>query len=58
MKHGRPTKEKEKIIAERNRLILLGINNGFNQSEVADMFRIPRNTVSLIVKKNAKERTK
>ena len=49
---ARPTKEKQKIIVERDKLILVGISDGFNQSEVAEMFRLPRNTVNTVVKKS------
>lgn len=52
---GRPTKQKQKIIAERNKLIIIGVQDGFNQSEVAEMFRLPRNTVNTVVKKNFEE---
>lgn len=50
----RPTKYKKRIIIERNKLIAIGVDDGFNQSEVAEMFRLPRNTVNTVIKKNGK----
>lgn len=47
---GRPTKDVEKLFEERKRLIVDSIHNGFSQSEVAKIFRLPRNTVSVIMK--------
>jgi hypothetical protein len=49
---ARPTKEIAKIIEHRNELIRRAIKNGFNQSQVALMFRIPRNTVYMVTKKS------
>lgn len=49
---GRPTKNKAKLFEERKRLIVLSVLNGFSQSDVAEIFRIPRNTVHMIVKKS------
>jgi hypothetical protein len=48
---ARPTREGAKIIEGRNELIRRAIKMGFNQSQVALMFRIPRNTVYIVCKK-------
>lgn len=52
--NGRPTKEKEYLYSERDRLIRYALlsNNNLNQSDVAKIFRIPRNTVHIIIKKS------
>jgi transposase len=47
---ARPIGEQKLLIAERKRLIISSLQNGFTQSEVADIFRIPRNTVHTIYK--------
>lgn len=49
---ARPKKDESYIIQKRNTLILATLNEGtYNQSDVAAIFRLPRNTVSTIKKK-------
>lgn len=51
---ARPKKDQVRLFAERKRLIINSIKNAFTQSEVADIFRIPRNTVWSIMKESKK----
>lgn len=52
---GRPSKKEKYLFEERKRLIINSIEKGFTQTEVADIFRLPRNTVHQIVKENYKQ---
>jgi len=52
---GRPTKKEKYLYEERKRLIIISIEKGFSQSEVAEIFRVPRNTVHQIVKESFSE---
>lgn len=47
---GRPLGDQKILYNERKRLIINSLEKGFSQSEVAEIFRIPRNTVHQIIK--------
>jgi len=47
---GRPTKDMARIIVARNLFIREAFKQGFIQSEIAVMFRVPRNTISSVMK--------
>lgn len=48
---SRPKKAEEIIIKRRNEFIVECLKD-FNQTDTAKVFRLPRNTVSIIAKKN------
>lgn len=49
---SRPKKNEQHLIQKRNELILATLSDSkFNQSDIATIFRLPRNTVSTIKKK-------
>ena len=47
---ARPTLEQQKLITKRNLLIRSCLAEGLSQTEVAYIFRIPRNTVNTVKK--------
>lgn len=49
---GRPTKREQELIKKRNEYIIAAWEYGHTQSEIAEIFRIPRNTVCTIVNKH------
>ena len=52
----RPLPNEARLMGIRNSLILQCIESGvLNQTEVAIVFRLPRNTVSMIKRKNGKK---
>jgi hypothetical protein len=61
---ARPKKSEERLIEIRNQIILVCVRGGklefdpgeLNQSEVAYILRLPRNTVSTIKKKHEGKR--
>lgn len=48
---GRPYGRKQELYQERDRLVINSLEQGFTQSEIADIFRVPRNTIHQIIKK-------
>jgi hypothetical protein len=52
---SRPKQNEKIIIKKRNELIMLCLKE-FNQSQTAQVFRLPRNTVSVIARKYDNER--
>jgi predicted XRE-type DNA-binding protein len=53
---SRPSQDLAKLINVRNDLIIQCVESGeLNQSEVATIFRLPRNTVSVVVRKKKNE---
>ncbi len=51
MLKGRPTKRDRELIAKRNKYIIISWEEGHTQSEIAEIFRLPRNTVHTICMK-------
>lgn len=48
---ARPTKELAWIIKERNVVIVSLMERGITQADIARIMRVPRNTVSMVVRK-------
>jgi len=49
-KGGKPKGKEKGLIKERNRLIKLCLKKGYSQSEASYIFRLPRNTISVVNK--------
>lgn len=54
---GRPLEENKFLIQTRNETIHELNRQGFKQSDIAKIFRLPRNTVSVVLKTKLKEQT-
>lgn len=48
---GRPKKDQQKLFNERKELMIVLSEKGYSQIDIASIFRVPRNTVHMILKK-------